>query len=61
MLVTEFLLQYVDQESNRDVLEFWVGAKNFSEQFLAIPDTEDNASAIDIKVAQSDAMVLYEK
>ena len=59
--LTQFWLQYVDQESNREVLEFWVGAKNFSEQFLASPNTQDTESVIDVKVAQSDAMVLYEK
>jgi hypothetical protein len=49
----------VDQEGKREVLEFWLVATNFTEQFsTSLCETE---STIDVKTAESDAMVLYEK
>lgn len=49
----------MEQEGKREVLEFWLGATNFAEQFYTtFPETD---STIDFKTAVSDAMVLYEK
>lgn len=45
----------MDQEEKREVLEFLMAALNFAEQFK-----EENFT-IDFKLAESDAMVLYEK
>jgi A-kinase anchor protein 10 len=54
-------MEYVDQESKREVLEFWLGATNFAEQFVSRSYSQNEDSPIDVRVAQSDAMVLYEK
>lgn len=45
----------MDQEEKREVLEFLMAALNFSEQF------KEEEVSIDFKIAESDAMVLYEK
>jgi len=56
-MLCRLIVQYVDQEEKREVLEFWLGANNFADQFLV----DDEENDIDLKMAQSDAMVLYEK
>lgn len=48
----------MDQEEKREVLEFLMAALNFSEQFQEAVSPE---TTIDFKMAESDAMVLYEK
>lgn len=50
----------MDQEEKREVLEFLMAALNFSEQFKNGGSSCDG-QAFDFKLAESDAMVLYEK
>ncbi|ODN02618.1 A-kinase anchor protein 10, mitochondrial [Orchesella cincta] len=53
-----YFMEFVDQEDKREVLEFLMAALNFEEQFKYEGVAEN---VIDFKVAESDAMVLYEK
>lgn len=50
-----FVFQFMEQEGQRALLEFWLAAHNFSSQL------QEGGSKIDIEQAQSDAIVLYEK
>lgn len=50
-----FILQFMEQEGPRALLEFWLAAHNFSSQL------EAEGSSKNFEQAQSDAIVLYEK
>lgn len=50
-----FLLQFVEQEGGRQMLQLWVAASNFRQQLI------EHAGMYDPQQAQADAMVLYDK
>uniref|UniRef100_A0A6B2EG33 RGS domain-containing protein n=1 Tax=Phlebotomus kandelakii TaxID=1109342 RepID=A0A6B2EG33_9DIPT len=50
-----YFLEFLEQESMRDYLDFWVSASNFRRQFM------ESGDRLVFSEAQKDAMVLYEK
>ncbi|XP_063220784.1 A-kinase anchor protein 10, mitochondrial [Bacillus rossius redtenbacheri] len=50
-----YFMEFVEQEGQRGLLEFWLAAVNFQQQLL------EKGSAYDPLEAQSDAMILYDK
>lgn len=51
-----YLMEFLEQDAQRHILEFWVAAANFAK----LATTEDGA-ACDVGQQQSDALVLYDK
>lgn len=50
-----YFMEYLEQENQRSLLEFWIAASNFQQQL------QDQKNFFDPVEAQSDAVVLYDK
>lgn len=50
-----FILQFMELENKRELLDFWMSVINYKQNLL------DKKGAIDPEEAQSDAVIIYEK
>ena len=54
-IFSSFPLQFMEQEGNQSLLEFWLAATNFQQQLL------EKVGAYDAIEAQNDAIIFYDK
>ncbi|KAK7870728.1 hypothetical protein R5R35_009880 [Gryllus longicercus] len=50
-----YFMEFMEQEGNRNLLEFWMSAENFHQQLMS------RKGNYDVLEAQSDAIILYDK
>lgn len=53
-----YFMEFIEQENQRGLLEFWLAATNFQQQ---LRDQKDYLDHLDLNEAQNDAVVLYDK